>query len=48
MLDIALADIDPPPALGAHIRTDFIQGMGKVDGKFVILLDSGRGSRSTS
>jgi purine-binding chemotaxis protein CheW len=39
VLDIAAADIEPPPAFGAHIRTDFIQGMGKVKGKFVILLD---------
>ena len=42
VLEIAPADIEPPPAFGAHIRTDFIQGMGKVDGKFVILLDIGR------
>ena len=32
-------DIEPPPAFGARIRTDFIQGMGKVKGKFVILLN---------
>lgn len=42
VLEIAPADIEPPPAFGAHIRTDFIQGMGKVAGKFVILLDIGR------
>lgn len=42
VLEIAPADIEPPPAFGAHIRTDFIQGMGKVDGRFVILLDIGR------
>jgi purine-binding chemotaxis protein CheW len=39
VLDIAPADIEPPPAFGARIRTDFIQGMGKVKGKFVILLN---------
>jgi purine-binding chemotaxis protein CheW len=39
VLDIAPADIEPPPAFGARIRSDFIQGMGKVKGKFVILLD---------
>jgi purine-binding chemotaxis protein CheW len=37
VLDIA--DIEPAPAFGARIRTDFIQGMGKVRGKFVILLN---------
>ena len=42
VLEIAPADIEPPPAFGAHIRTDFILGMGKVAGKFVILLDIGR------
>jgi len=39
VLDIPPAEIEPPPAFGASIRTDFIRGMGKVSGKFVILLD---------
>ncbi len=39
VLDIPPAEIEPPPAFGASIRTDFIQGMGKVSNKFVILLD---------
>ena len=39
VLDIPPADIEPPPAFGTRIRTDFIQGMAKVDGKFVILLE---------
>jgi purine-binding chemotaxis protein CheW len=39
VLDIASADIEPPPTFGARIRSDFIQGMGKVKSKFVILLD---------
>jgi len=39
VLDIAAGDIEPPPAFGARIRTDFIQGLGKVNGKFVILLN---------
>jgi purine-binding chemotaxis protein CheW len=39
VLDIDAADIEPAPAFGARIRTDFIQGMGKVKGKFVILLN---------
>jgi len=42
VLDIAAADIEPPPAFGARIRTDFLQGMGKVKGRFVILLDVDR------
>jgi purine-binding chemotaxis protein CheW len=39
VLDIAAADIEPAPAFGTRISTDFIHGMGKVDGTFVILLD---------
>ncbi len=39
VLDIPPSDIEPPPSFGARIRTDFIRGMGKVNGKFVILLD---------
>jgi purine-binding chemotaxis protein CheW len=39
VLDISPEQIEPPPAFGARICTDFIQGMGKVNGRFVILLD---------
>ncbi len=42
VLEIPATEIEPPPAFGAKIRTDFILGMGKVDGKFVILLDVGK------
>jgi len=39
VLDIAAADIEPAPSFGGGIRSDFIHGVGKVKGKFVILLD---------
>jgi purine-binding chemotaxis protein CheW len=39
VLDIPASEIEPPPSFGARLRTDFIQGMGKVNNKFVILLD---------
>jgi len=42
VLEISATDIEPPPTFGAKIRTDFISGMGKVNGKFVILLDVAR------
>ena len=42
VLEIPASEIEPPPAFGAKIRTDFIEGMGKVDGKFVILLNVNR------
>jgi len=39
VLEIPNTEIEPPPSFGSSIRTDFIQGMGKVRGKFVIILD---------
>ncbi len=41
VLEIPAADIEPPPTFGAKIRADFIEGMGKVGGRFVILLEMG-------
>lgn len=37
--EIGSEDIEPPPSFGARIRTDFISGMGKVEGRFVVVLD---------
>jgi purine-binding chemotaxis protein CheW len=42
VLEIAHADIEPPPEFGARIRSDFIHGMGKINGRFVVLLDANR------
>ena len=42
VLEIPASEIEPPPEFGARIRNDFIQGMGKVNGKFVVLLDVNR------
>ncbi|OZA26081.1 MAG: chemotaxis protein CheW [Hydrogenophilales bacterium 17-64-11] len=39
VLEIAAADIEPPPSFGTRIRTDFIHGMGKVQERFVIILN---------
>jgi purine-binding chemotaxis protein CheW len=39
VLEIPASEIEPPPQFGARIRIDFISGMGKVDGSFVVLLD---------
>ena len=39
VLEIAASDIEPSPSFGAKIRADFIEGIGKVNGKFVILLN---------
>lgn len=37
--EIAPADIEPAPGFGMRIAPQLIAGMGKVNGKFVILLD---------
>lgn len=38
VLGIPASDIEPSPTFGAQIRADFIEGIGKVEGRFVILL----------
>lgn len=39
VLEIPSSEIEPPPSFGARIRADFISGMGKIAGKFVIILN---------
>jgi purine-binding chemotaxis protein CheW len=39
VLEVSSADIEPAPSFGAKIRADFIDGMGKIGGKFVIILN---------
>ncbi len=42
VLEIPAAEMAPPPSFGARIRADFISGMAKVEGKFVIVLQVDR------
>ena len=42
VLEIPASEIEPAPSFGAKIRPDFIEGIGKVNGKFVILLNVDR------
>ena len=42
VIDIPQDQIEPPPAFGASVRREFISGMGKVNGRFVILLEPDR------
>lgn len=37
--EIPATEIEPPPTFGTHIHADFISGMGKVQNRFVILLN---------
>lgn len=39
VVHLAADDIEPPPAFGAGIRADFISGMARYDGEFIIVLD---------
>ena len=42
VIELEPAQIEPPPRLGAGIRTEFIRGMGKDDAGFLIILDADR------
>lgn len=42
VLEIPASEIEPAPSFGAKIRSDFISGMAKVNGKFVIVLNVDR------
>lgn len=39
VVDIAASDIEPAPAFGSMLRPEFIAGMGKLNERFVVLLD---------
>jgi purine-binding chemotaxis protein CheW len=39
VLEIPDSEIEPAPTFGTNIRADFIAGMGKINGKFVIILN---------
>ena len=39
VLEIPDNEIEPAPSFGAKVRADFIAGMGKIEGKFVIILN---------
>jgi purine-binding chemotaxis protein CheW len=42
VLEIPASEIEPPPTFGAKIRSEFIEGIGKVNGKFVIILNASK------
>ncbi|MFI3158338.1 MAG: chemotaxis protein CheW [Methylococcaceae bacterium] len=39
VLEIPAGEIEPAPTFGTNIHAEFIAGMGKIDGKFVIILN---------
>jgi purine-binding chemotaxis protein CheW len=42
VIDLEPDQIQPAPRIGAHIRTDFIKGMGRRDTQFIMILDIDR------
>lgn len=42
VLEIPASEVEPAPEFGANVRIDFISGMGKVGGKFVVILEADR------
>lgn len=42
VLEFGTEQIEAAPQFGAGLRTEFIRGMGKVEGSFMILLEMGR------
>ena len=42
VMEIGSADIEPPPSFGTSVNAEFIAGMARVDGRFVIILDIAR------
>ena len=42
VIEIAPSQIEPPPQFGTSIQREFIRGMGKVDGEFIVILEPER------
>jgi len=42
VIEIAPGDIEPPPQFGTSIQREFILGMGKVAGEFIVILEPER------
>jgi len=39
VMDLDSDHMEPPPSIGTQLNTDFIRGMGKLDERFIIILD---------
>jgi purine-binding chemotaxis protein CheW len=39
VVEIAPGDIEPAPAFGSGLRPDFISGMGRLNDRFIVILD---------
>lgn len=39
VVDLPASEIEPPPDFGTRVRLDYLTGMGRVDRRFVLILD---------
>ncbi len=39
VIDLGREDVEPPPKMGTRLKTEFIEGMGKREDHFIIILD---------
>ncbi|MBF0340293.1 MAG: purine-binding chemotaxis protein CheW [Magnetococcales bacterium] len=39
VMELEPGQIEPPPKISMRLRTDFLKGMGKQDGRFIMILD---------
>ncbi len=42
VVDLRPEEIETPPSFGTPVRVDYLQGLGKLGGRFVLLLDTDR------
>lgn len=42
VMDLGPGDIEPPPAFGMRVHTDYLSGLGKAGKKFILLLNIDR------
>ncbi|QXI31502.1 chemotaxis protein CheW [Pseudomonas vanderleydeniana] len=42
VIEIDAQCVEPPPSFGGHLHTGFINGLAKLDGRLVVMLDMGR------
>ena len=42
VIELEPDEIEPPPSFGAPVRVDYLRGLGKLGGEFVLILDIDR------
>jgi purine-binding chemotaxis protein CheW len=40
VIELGAADIEPPPPFGTRVRIEYLVGLGRVDGGFLVILDA--------